>query len=53
MAGKVKKLKYCVYIFKRDNDSFQVEVGEEEDPWEKAELELPSGWEIDDIRAVG
>lgn len=46
MAGKAKKLKYCVYI------SFQVEVGEEEDPWVKAELELPSGWEIEDIRVV-
>ena len=52
MAGKVRKFKYCVYIFKRENDSFNLEVDEGDDPWEKAELELPSGWEIEEVRCI-
>lgn len=46
MAEKVRKFKYCVYI------SFNLEVDEGDDPWEKAELELPSGWEIEEVRCI-
>lgn len=47
-------MKYRVYVLKAEFDSFLVEVEDDDDCWEVAEMELNrlrygSGWEIDAV----